>query len=330
MILKELIEILNFKEKEKNFRYCFYVENNNIFNYLKKHIYKKSIKFKILIFSKEKIFYEKNSNIINLIIKNKFLNYFFFKNLNIKFIYTSTPDLNNSYFVKSKNNCKYIYIQHSPVSLIMAYNSTAFNHFDAVQAINTYQYNEINLINNKYNLNIKSFKSKYSFLELTKKIKIQKKKLLIAPTWNTDFYKNNIHIKLFDLLNKNKINFEFRPHFMSIKKKEINLKEFKNINFNLDYYVDLSEYNNLITDWSGIFLEFAIINKRKPILIETKKKVNNKNYLYENNITVEEKYRKLIGKTINQDNLGECINLIDFFDKNEIKLIDEFLDEIFY
>ena len=117
---------------------------------------------------------------------------------------------------------------------------------------------------------------------------------------------------------------------MSIKKKEINLKEFKNINFNLDYYVDLSEYNNLITDWSGIFLEFAIINKRKPILIETKKKVNNKNYLYENNITVEEKYRKLIGKTINQDNLGECINLIDFFDKNEIKLIDEFLDEIFY
>ena len=41
MILKELIEILNFKEKEKNFRYCFYVENNNIFNYLKKNNFKK-------------------------------------------------------------------------------------------------------------------------------------------------------------------------------------------------------------------------------------------------------------------------------------------------
>ena len=40
--------------------------------------------------------------------------------------------------------------------------------------------------------------------------------------------------------------------------------------------------------------EFAIINKRKPILIETKKKVNNKNYSYKNDITIEEKYRKLI------------------------------------
>ena len=42
------------------------------------------------------------------------------------------------------------------------------------------------------------------------------KKLLIAPTWNTNFYKN-IHENLFRLLEKNKIDYEFRPH-MSVKK----------------------------------------------------------------------------------------------------------------
>ena len=32
MILKELIKILKFKAEEKNFKYCFYVENEKILN----------------------------------------------------------------------------------------------------------------------------------------------------------------------------------------------------------------------------------------------------------------------------------------------------------
>ena len=145
MFLKELKKILDFKKSDINFRYCFYVENNNIFHYLKKYIYKKSDKFKVLLFTNEEIFYKKNKNIYSLNIKNKFLNYFFFKNLNVKYAYASTPDLNNSYFVKSKNNCKYIYIQHSPISLINAYNHKAFNNFNAIQTINTHQFLETKL-----------------------------------------------------------------------------------------------------------------------------------------------------------------------------------------
>ena len=34
----------------------------------------------------------------------------------------------------------------------MAYNSKAFNNFDAVQAINTYQFNELDLINKSLTL----------------------------------------------------------------------------------------------------------------------------------------------------------------------------------
>ena len=98
---------------------------------------------------------------------------------------------------------------------------------------------------------------------------------------------------------------------MSLKKKEFDLNKLKNINLNLDYYVNLSEYENLITDWSGIFIEFAIINKKKPILIDTKKKINNHEYVYKNTTTIEEKYRDIIGNIIDQENLIECINLIN-------------------
>ena len=50
-------------------------------------------------------------------------------------------------------------------------------------------------------------------------LNVDKKKLLIAPTWNTNFYKRNIHENLFRLLEKNKIDYEFRPHYMSVKKR---------------------------------------------------------------------------------------------------------------
>ena len=64
MFLKELKKILDFKKSDKDFRYCFYVENNNIFHYLKKYIYKKSDKFKVLLFTNEDIFYKKNKNVV--------------------------------------------------------------------------------------------------------------------------------------------------------------------------------------------------------------------------------------------------------------------------
>ena len=105
MILKELKNILKFKKEEALFKYCFYVENINLYNYLKTYIIKKSKKNYVLVISNDRIFIPKNKNIYLLTIKNNFLNYFFFKNLNIKYIYSTTPDLNNTFFVKSKYNC---------------------------------------------------------------------------------------------------------------------------------------------------------------------------------------------------------------------------------
>ena len=99
---------------------------------------------------------------------------------------------------------KYIYIQHSPVSLTKAYNENSFNNFDYLQSINIFQTREIKLINSKYNLKIKDVKTKYYFLN-NKKKNIYKNKILIAPTWGTDFYEMNFLMDLLCMLKKEKI-----------------------------------------------------------------------------------------------------------------------------
>ena len=55
-------------------------------------------------------------------------------------------------------------MQHSPVSLTMIYNSNAFDAFDAVQAVNTFQFKEMKEIIIKKNLKSKVFKGRYLFL----------------------------------------------------------------------------------------------------------------------------------------------------------------------
>ena len=129
----------------------------------------------------------------------------------MKYLYSSTPDLNNSIFKKSKfSNCKYIYLQHSLASISHVYNNNAFDSFDAVQSVTSYQFEEYNELKKKKNLKYKNFKSNYFFIKRKIQNKDNKKfQVLIAPTWNTDFYKQDLHNKLNILFKSKNISFYF-------------------------------------------------------------------------------------------------------------------------
>ena len=112
------------------------------------------------------------------VFKTNLIRELIFLTLKLKFLYSSTPDLNNTIFKRSKfSNCKYIYLQHSPVSLNLIYRENAFDFFDAVQVINNYQLNEMNEIKKINSLKL-IFKSKYLFVEKQKKIKFKMKRLM--------------------------------------------------------------------------------------------------------------------------------------------------------
>ena len=84
---------------------------------------------------------------------------------------------------------------------------------------------------------------------------------------------------------------------MSFKKGEITNDEIIKMGITLDNskLVNFNEFNFLISDWSGIFIEFALVNKRKSFLINTEKKRNNFNYERYINKPIEISKRELFG-----------------------------------
>ena len=67
---------------------------------------------------------------------------------------------------------------------------------------------------------------------------------------------------------------------MSLKNNEFSLSDLNTQvdKIDLSPNFDFNNYSDLITDWSGIYLEFLIIKRKKPILINTKMKIRNLNY----------------------------------------------------
>tara|TARA_Y100000590_G_scaffold223171_1_gene252484 strand:+ start:1364 stop:2410 length:1047 start_codon:yes stop_codon:yes gene_type:complete len=319
-ILKDIYFFIKLKFSKSNYRIGFFCENNFIFNYLKPYILKKLKKEKILIISLEKIPKKNIEKASLFVFQTKFFQELVFLTLKLKFLYSSTPDLNKTIFKKSRfSKCKYIYLQHSPVSHTLIYNQDAFNEFDAIQTINNYQLKEIKEINLKEKLKIKPFKSKYLFLINQMKTNKQKPQvdLIVAPSWNSNFYKLNCHILLKDLLSQKEINYKLRPHPMSFKKNEISQNEINDLKIPLDFdtTINFYKYNFLISDWSGIFIEYAWIYKRKAFLINTPKKLLNKNYTNYNNQPIEIILRNILGKTFEVENLDNLVNEISLLKK---------------
>tara|TARA_A100001037_G_C14932933_1_gene536879 strand:+ start:105 stop:755 length:651 start_codon:yes stop_codon:yes gene_type:complete len=192
----------------------------------------------------------------------------------------------------------------------MIYPKNSFNNFDGIQAVTNYQFDELNEIKRINNLKLKIFKSNYLFLKEKKLFsnKKIKKNVLIAPSWNTNFYKHGFHEKIISLLNKNNISFDLRPHPMSFKKNEISLKEIQKLKIDVNNETNLNffEYQILISDWSGLFIEFYVFNK-DIILIESEKKILNKDYILLKNQPAEIRLRNKISKTFSFDDLENII-----------------------
>jgi len=303
-LLKDLLTFYKLKCIESDYKIGFFCETNFIFEYLEPYILNKLKKNKVLIISFEDIKNDLIGRNSIFVFHSKIFKELVFLTLRLRTLYSSTPNLNQTIFKKSKfSKCKYIYLQHTPVSMNLIYTKNAFNSFDAVQCIGNYQLNEMKEIIFKNNLKTKAFKSKYLFIDKqinANKNVATKTDVLIAPSWNSNFYKLNCHILLKKFLEKHNISFKLRPHPMSFKKKEVLMDDIIKLNIPLDTSSLLNpfKYNFFITDWSGIFIEFALIFKRKAYLINTPKKIVNKDYLEFKNQPIEITHRNIFGKTI--------------------------------
>lgn len=245
-----------------------------------------------------------------------------FVNLRADLMIMTMPDLETFHIKRSRiYNVHYLYIFHALVSTHSNYRKEAFNNFDTIFCVGEHQIREIRA-NEKINkLDKKNiYRDNYRPLEYleeeAKKYKSKghgKTQVLIAPTWG----ENNIlsicgKALIYNLLESN-LRVVLRPHPMTLRNNKDQILELeKTFACNLDFTIQkevstrevLFESNLLITDWSGIGLEFGLGLNKPVIYIDVPKKVKNPDYELIGLTPIEITVREEIGKIIAVEDLS--------------------------
>lgn len=321
---------LAFFEKKK---IIFFYENSSSEIHLL-NLIEKLNKDNFIIITSDKNINKKNFNFYNFY--NNYFLILFFSFIKDKIVIMTTPDLNNFYLKRSNNN-KYIYIHHSICSTNMIYNENAFDNYDYIFNVGQHHNKEIIEREKTYKIKKKILINygygKLDYLLNNKSIyKTNFYQACIAPSWNRSLQ----YLYLIDSLIEKLLPFiqvRFRPHKNSYKyhSKEIMKiidKYCQNSNFILD--LDDNSFDYLLhskfffTDWSGTAFEYAFLNLRKVIFLDTPMKINNKNYKEFENKPIELNIRDQIGLIIKKEeikNVVKKIYSIDFDNKESIKWI---------
>ena len=275
------------------------------------------------------IFSSKNKKISAFYIGDRTARTKFFLTLKAKILIMDMPDLQTFHIKRSKKYpVHYVYLFHSMFSIHSYLRKGALDNYDTIFCVGKHHEKEIRATEERYGLKEKKL-IKYGFGRLDtllqEKQKFQntytkdKNLILITPTYGE---KNLLQIcgkELIEILLKANFTVMLRPHYRIFKdsKKLINsiIENFGNHNnFILEKGVIPSDkfLNSkcLISDWSGISLEYAFTFERPVVLIDTPKKILNPD---SGDITMEPieiSIREKIGHVVSTNNLEKIPEII--------------------
>ena len=269
----------------------------------------------------------------------------FFMELKAEVLVMTMPNL-ETYFIKRSKvyPVHYVYIFHSIVSTHTIYRKGAFDHFDSIFCVGPHHVEEISATESVYDLNHKNL-VEYGYglldnLQTNKSMKNQqrctedgKKKILVAPSWGKNGLLETKGMELVRILLDAGYYVTVRPHPMTIRKWSKTIKaienEFKsNTNFEIEKDVSsfdsLSSAYGLISDWSGIAIEYAFACELPVLYIDGSPKINNSSYDKISCEPLEITIRNLIGKIISPNELESLPKTIESTYEN----IDNFKTKI--
>lgn len=291
---------------------------------------------------------DKEDKINNNKVKNYFINplltNYFFRNISSINMFLTVTDLGNHFIKKTKNINKYIYYFHAAVSTTKNYTPKAFDNYDVILCNGQFQIDEIRFRENLKNLNKKKLiPSGYFYFDyLIQNINhnINSDQILIAPSWNKE-KKNFINENFFELIEiliKKKYKVIFRPHPENLKRSKNILNEIKNKYSGENFLFD-TDANNikslekarcLITDSSGIALEYMITLKRPVLYLNEFDKIHNSEFHdYVNLKTIDHKIKENFGYMFTKKDFNEFDVIIKNSEENLIKKLSE-LDNLIH
>ena len=268
----------------------------------------------------------------------------FFMELKADILVMTMPNL-ETYFIKRSKvyPVHYVYIFHSIVSTHTIYRKGAFDHYDSIFCTGPHHIEEITATESVYSLKHKNLvEHGYGLLDKLQKNKPlknqknytndKKKKIIIAPSWGKHNLLELMGIELVKILLDAGYHVTVRPHPMTIRKWPKKIKAIKNEfdnepNFEME--TDVSSFESiysaygLISDWSGIAIEYAFVCEMPVFYIDVSQKINNSSYKKIQCNPLEFSIRNLIGKIISPNDLSSLPKVIEstYEENNNFKTI---------
>jgi len=269
----------------------------------------------------------------------------FFLTLKTKILLMDMPDLEKFHIKRSKAYpVHYVYIFHSMFSVHSYLRQGAIDNYDTIFCVGQHHVNEIRETEKVNGLNPKNL-IQYGFGRLDTLLQ-QKKNfqqtnvddkdlILITPTYGDNNLLEVCGVKLIDILLKSNFKVLLRPHLKTLRDStkliDTIRKRFENNpNFVLELgIIPPNLFHNsrcMISDWSGISLEYAFTFERTVIFIDVPKKVLNPNSNEISLEPIEISIRNKIGHVISPNNLENIPALIKDLDKNDQKIKEQIIE----
>jgi YidC/Oxa1 family membrane protein insertase len=254
--------------------------------------------------------------------------------LNAKVVVLTMPDLNQFHIKRSIHDTDHVYVFHSMMSTHMIYRLGAFDHYDTVFCVGPYHLEEIRRTEDVYALQPKRllevgyyrvekiYRDHQNYLNDSAQEEKRRDRILIAPGWHVSNIIEVCPRELIATLLKSDYDVILRPHPMTIAKKPEQLisleSEFAaHQGFQLDIEsateTTLHEADILISDWSGVALEYAFGTERPVLFIDLPRKVNNPEYEKIDIVPLEVSLREEIGQVISIEEIPNASLIVSDF-----------------
>ena len=236
------------------------------------------------------------------------------------------PDLETFHIKRSKTHpVHYVYVFHSMFSVHSYLRKGAIDHFDTIFCVGPHHVKEIQTAEDVYGLKAKNLiEYGYGHLDTLLKetstpkqqipIDDSKKHIIVAPSFGVDSLLETKSLEIIKILLDAQYHVTVRPHPITTRKsphiiKRIQDKFQSNSDFILE--TDTSSYDSfytsdcMISDWSGVSMEYAFALDRPVIFVDVPKKINNPDFEDIHCEPIEISIRTEIGDVISPNQLGE-------------------------
>ena len=318
----------------------FYAENEASMNHFRTLIFEltERMNFQICYITSVKndqILSSKNKNILSFYIGEGAARTKFFLTLRAKILVMDMPDLDRYHIKRSKAYpVHYIYLFHSMFSIHSYLRKGALDNYDTIFCVGSHHVNELRTTEKLYGLKPKTIIN-YGFGRLDTLLQEKEKfaksdsnlkdLILITPSYGDENLLEKCGIELIDTLLKSDFRVLLRPHFRTLRDSKelidsIKNKFGKNPSFIFEDGVIPPEYFHnsicMISDWSGISMEYAFTFERSVIFIDVPKKILNPDADDLPLEPIEISIRKKIGHIVSTNNIREIPNIINNLNNN--------------